>query len=346
MADKVVKKKAKMNSDMKGFIVFAVIVVIGLALLFYNMTKPKVFVTIDGNKVNAVEFQYYYSQNLSQALQQKDSSMDEQTFLSQNTGSGTVKDSIKQQTISQIVQVRVLLLKAKKDRFKFDGKEINDAWQSFKSNLQANAQSNQMDLQKFAKAAFNVSLGNVEKYYKDYVKAQKYMEAKTEEVSVNKDDLAKYYNDNKKNLDKAVVRHILIMCDQSASESVVAEKKKQAEDILAKVNNGGDFAALAKQYSEDTGSKDDGGKYEIKQDGQMVAEFQDWAFSHKTGDTGIVRTQFGFHVMKLDNIYDTLESQAKDIETAYKSNKYQTSLQEELQGSKYKIEVKDAYSAF
>lgn len=339
------KEKTKMNTDMKLFIVFAVIIVLGLALLFYNMTKPKVFVTVNGNNVNAVKFQYYYSQNLSQALQTKDASMDEQTFLNSTYGSGTVRDAIKQQTLSQIVQTEVLLLKAKKDRFKVDGKEINDAWQAFKDNLQTYAVNSQMTLQQFSKAALGVEPGKAEKYYKEYAKSQKYMAAKTEEVPVDKNEMAKFYKDNKNNLDHAVIRHILIKCDKNETDDVVAEKKKLAEDILEKVNKGEDFAALAKQYSEDTGSVDNGGMYDIRH-GQMVPEFEDWAFSHKAGDTGIVQTTYGFHVMKLDNIYNTLESQTKEIESAYKSDKYQKALQEELQGTKYKIDVKAAYSAF
>lgn len=335
-----------MNSDIKVFIVFAIIIALGFSLLFYSMLKPKVVVTIDGNKVNTNEFQYYYSQNLSQALQSKDASMDEQTFLNQSNGSGTVKDSIKEQTMSQIVQNEVLLLKARKDHFKVNGKEINEAWKVFEDNLIQNAESNEMTLQKFSKTALGVSLGKAEKYYKEYVKSQKYMAAKTEDIAVDKKELSTFYNDNKSNLDKAAIRHILVACAEDATDEVVAEKKKLAESILEKVNKGDDFAALAKQYSADTGSKDNGGMYEINPNGKMAAEFEDWTFSHKAGDTGIVRTTYGFHIMKLDSIYNTLESQSKEIEYAYKSNKFQAFLEEDLSGTKYKIEVKEAYSAF
>ena len=342
----VKKEKKKMNSDMKTFIVFAIIIALGFSLWFYNMLKPKDIVTIDNIKVNATEFQYYYSQNLSEALQSKDPSMDEQTFLNSNYGSGTVRDSIKEQTLSQVVQIQVLLLKAGKDKFKVSGKEVNEAWQAFEDNLKSNAVSNEMTLQEFTKAALGISLSSTEKYYKEYVKSQKYMEAKTEEVAIDKEELSTFYNDNKANLDRAVIRHILVSCAEGSEDTVVAEKKKLAEDILEKVNKGEDFAALAKEYSEDPGSKDNGGMYEIQPNGQMVAEFEDWTFSHKAGDTGIVQTTYGFHVMKLDSIFDTLESQTKEIEAAYKSNKYQTMLQEVLSGSEYKIEVQEAYSTF
>ena len=340
------KGKQKMNTDIKIFIVFSIIIALGLSLLLYNMVKPKVVVTINGNKINTIEFQYYYSQNMSQALQSKDPSMDEETYLNSNYGSGTVKDSIKEQTLRQVVQIELLLLKGKKDHFKVNGKEIKEAWQTFKDNLLQNAESSKMTLQQFSKAALGVSLSKVEKYYKDHVKSQKYMAAKTEDVAVDKKALSIFYKDNKSNLDRAVIRHILVLCAEDAQDEVVAEKKKLADDILEKVNKGDDFAALAKEYSEDTGSKDNGGVYEIQPNGQMVAEFEDWTFSHKAGDTGIVRSSFGFHIMKLDSVYNTLESQRKEIEFAYKSNKYQGMLEESMSGNQYKIEVKEAYSGY
>ena len=340
------KEKKKMNSDIKIFIVFSIIIALGFVILFYNMSKPKVVVAIEGNKVNTQEFQYYYSQNQSQALQSKDPSMNEEAFLNSPNGNGTVRDSIKEQTLSQIVQIKLLLLKAKRDRFKVNGKEIDEAWQSFKDNLTQNAQSNKMTLQEFSKAAIGVNLGKAEEFYKDYVKSQKYMAAKTEEVAIDKNELTTFYNDNKTNLDRAVIRHILVSCENDAQDSVVAEKKKLAEGILEKINAGDDFAVLAKEYSEDPGSKDNGGMYEIRPNGQMVAEFEDWTFSHKAGDTGIVRTSFGFHVMKLDSIFNTLESQSKEIEFAYKSQKYQGMLKESMSSNEYKIEVQEAYSTF
>ena len=78
-----------------------------------------------------------------------------------------------------------------------------------------------------------------------------------------------------------------------------AEVKKQAEAILAKVKAGADFAALAKQYSED-GSKDNGGDLDYFGRGAMVKEFDEVAFSLPPGKTSdLVKTQFGFHIIKV-----------------------------------------------
>ena len=66
-----------------------------------------------------------------------------------------------------------------------------------------------------------------------------------------------------------------------------------------RAKDGEDFAKLAKEFSEDPGSKDKGGEYKFPR-GQMVAEFEAAAFSMKTNQiSDIVTTQFGYHIIKL-----------------------------------------------
>ena len=110
------------------------------------------------------------------------------------------------------------------------------------------------------------------------------------------------------------VRHILFQPDttdlNSESETYDAdlqarrdEAKAKAEDALAQWKAGDatedSFAALATEKTTDTGSKDNGGLYENVYPGQMVSAFNNWCFdsSRKPGDTGIVETNYGYHVM-------------------------------------------------
>ena len=120
------------------------------------------------------------------------------------------------------------------------------------------------------------------------------------------------YLDHAKTVD---VRHILIrssaettdeMTDEekaTAEENAKAEAKQKAEDIYAEWKNGDatedSFAALAEANSEDTGSNTNGGLYEAVTKGQMAASFNDWIFddARKPGDTEIVETEYGYHVM-------------------------------------------------
>ncbi len=339
-------QKQKMSNDMKIFIGFIIAVVIGITILFAAMLKPKEIASVGRSKVSTDEFQYYYSQNLSYALQSKDQYTDTETFLNSSYGNSTVKETIKQQSLSQAIQTELLLMKAKEDGFKVDNKEMEDYWEDFKSTLEQNAQSYDMTIQEFSRNTFGIGYNKIEKIYKDYIKSIKYFELKSGEINVVETELSAFYENNRASIDRAEIRHILISCAEDAEESIVEEKKKLAEDILKKVNDGEDFDVLAKEYSEDPGSKDNGGMYEIQPNGQMVAEFEDWAFSHEAGDTGIVKTTYGFHVMKLESIQNTLESQKEYVTDAYRSDKYQQILNESFSSDKYKVDIKKAYESF
>lgn len=93
--------------------------------------------------------------------------------------------------------------------------------------------------------------------------------------------------------------HILVKVDSDATADQKAEAKKKAEDLLGKVKAGGDFAALAKEFSAcPSGQK--GGDLGYFQKGQMVKPFEDACLALKPGEvSGIVETQFGFHIIKL-----------------------------------------------
>ena len=83
----------------------------------------------------------------------------------------------------------------------------------------------------------------------------------------------------------------------------LSKKKATAQEVLKKLNEGGDFAELAKEYSEDPGSKDNGVLYEDVPPGQMDPVFEKAALSLEPGayTKEPVETQFGFHIIKLEN---------------------------------------------
>ena len=87
------------------------------------------------------------------------------------------------------------------------------------------------------------------------------------------------------------------------SDEEKAAAKQTAEDLLNEWKQGeateDSFAAPATEKTTDTGSKDNGGLYENVYPGQMVSAFNNWCFdsSRKPGDTGIVETNYGYHVM-------------------------------------------------
>ena len=123
------------------------------------------------------------------------------------------------------------------------------------------------------------------------------------EQSVNPSDaeLQRLYNQNQdsyRTKERVHVRHILIMT-QGKPPADEAKLKAKAEDLLKQVRAGADFAKLAKENSEDPGSKDKGGEYWIQRDGQMVKEFEDAAFRLKPGQSDLIKTNYGYHVFQV-----------------------------------------------
>ena len=126
-------------------------------------------------------------------------------------------------------------------------------------------------------------------------------------VNVTEADAKKYYDDNPARFEEPeMVRasHILLMTTDPKTNSELSEtqkeaKRKEMEGLLKRARAGEDFAKLAKEYSEDPGSKDKGGEYKFPR-GQMVPEFEAAAFSLATNQVSdIVTTRYGYHIIKL-----------------------------------------------
>ena len=118
-------------------------------------------------------------------------------------------------------------------------------------------------------------------------------------ITVPPSDIQRYYNDNIQQYqtpEQVKASHILLKTEGKDEATV----RKQAEEVLKEVKSGGDFAALAKKYSEDEGSKATGGDLDYFGRGRMVPEFENVAFTLPPGQVSdLVKSQFGFHIIKV-----------------------------------------------
>ncbi|MCC2625652.1 MAG: peptidylprolyl isomerase [Burkholderiales bacterium] len=126
-------------------------------------------------------------------------------------------------------------------------------------------------------------------------------------IKVSDADIEKYIAEHKSDSTKIDVSHILLTVPQNADAATREAVKAKAQKILAEVTaNPGKFAALAKQYSQDPVSAKNGGDLGYFGKGAMVKPFEDAAFNLKPGQISqIVETQFGYHILKLNNIQGT-----------------------------------------
>lgn len=138
-------------------------------------------------------------------------------------------------------------------------------------------------------------------------------------ISVSDEDVATYYQDNIASFTQAEQRrvsHILIEFTEGDSDSEAAAKT-QAETVLAKIAKGEDFATLAKALSNDTFSGENGGDLDFIEPGVMEPSFDDAAYAlAAVGDVSeLVKTSFGYHVIKLTELKAQVIQSLADIKT-------------------------------
>ena len=130
------------------------------------------------------------------------------------------------------------------------------------------------------------------------------------QAQITPEELQSYYDQHRAEYqvpEQVNVRHILIKTPAPGPDGKVDPKaleaaRKKAEDVLKQVKAGGDFAALAKKYSEDPGSAQNGGSLGWVERGRTVPEFENAAFSlPKGGTSNLVQSSYGFHIIHVDD---------------------------------------------
>lgn len=156
--------------------------------------------------------------------------------------------------------------------------------------------------------------------------AQLTLDQVTSKVQVSDADLHDYYDKHKKQYvlpERRRARHILIAVNAKRNDAAALAR---AKEVLAKLKAGGDFAALAKEYSDDPGSASQGGDLGWSERSAFVGPFADALFTMKQGETsGPVKTQFGYHIIQLEGIQPgqtkTFEQARADIEKQVRHDK-------------------------
>lgn len=190
------------------------------------------------------------------------------------------------------------------------------------------------------------TLEDYKSFWEMYFLSSDYYNEITGSFAPTAEEIAEYFNTHEaeyadNGLDKTTssvdVRHILILPEGATIETVTTEEfsdeawaagEQKAQEILDQWLSGDktedSFATLANENSADTGSNTNGGLYSGVTEGQMVEAFNDWCFdsSRQVGDYGIVKTQYGYHIMYFCGSQLLWESQAESDLLAQLSNDF------------------------
>ena len=237
----------------------------------------------------------------------------------------TYKDTLKEIVLETMIGSEVVYQQAKKDNILPTDEQVQEQIDSFNESIKDD-EDYQVELkemginEEFLKYQFSRDLANSN------------VQAKFEdETKISTDEMKKYYEENKDDYHTNTVTasHILLKTiddeGNELSDEEKAKAKKKAEEALAKVKAGEDFAEVAKEYSQDS-TASNGGELGTFGKGQMVSEFEDAAFAMKPGEiSDIVETQYGYHIIKVTERVDEQQSfdDVKDeIKSTLASEKY------------------------
>jgi parvulin-like peptidyl-prolyl isomerase len=207
-----------------------------------------------------------------------------------------------QQIMPQLVGIEIAKAYAQEHNITVSDKEIDQQIEKIKKQVGDQARSSGQDLsnQKAYEQALkqnNITEEQLREDLRENLPVQKVQERVAGNAEPSDAEIQKYYEKNKEaqftTPEQRCVRHILFNKDQ----------KQKAEDVKKQLEDGANFAKLAKKYSQDPGSAQKGGDLGCLGKGETVPDFEEAAFGAKQGEiVGPVKTQFGYHVLEVTDV--------------------------------------------
>jgi len=148
-------------------------------------------------------------------------------------------------------------------------------------------------------------------------------------------DVHKYYDEHPEEMqmpEKVRASHILFRVPEGSSEADKTAAKAKADKTLAELKGGADFAAIAKERSEDPGSGKNGGDLGFFAKGRMVPEFEKVAFSLKVGEiSDVFESPFGYHIMKVTGKEEGQQASFEEVKENLRNFLHQKQARDGLQ---------------
>jgi foldase protein PrsA len=271
------KNKDKEEKMKKGALIAGSLAI----LLFASCNKAKKYVAIvNGEGIPREKFEKLYTFLENYYAQMFQTSSEDPRF--QN-----MMAQVRNQLLQNMIVQTLLLQDAKNKKIGISEEEVNSHISAIR--------------QKYGEQTFQLALqqqGMTEEEYKKELMNQmiisKLKDDVTKNISVTEEEVRNYYETHKdqfSNPETIRVRHILV------------KSMDEAKKVKERLKKGEDFAKVAREVSIDSGTKDLGGDLGYFSRGKMVKPFEDAAFSlRKKGEiSDIVQTEFGFHIIKLED---------------------------------------------
>ncbi len=268
-----------MNKKLVLALIFALVILISGCKLQAE-SDPEI-ATVNGEKITQSEFDQHYNLIKNDYESRQGAVLDE-------TQDSDLIDRIKSAAFDDLVLQKLVRQDAQKQGIEIDPAEVDSILNEFKQSkdsVETGGYQNFLDQVKMTEKDLRAQIEISQLY-------DKLQDKVVTNIEISDEEAQKYYDENPalfQDEGGIQIYHILVDTEQKANE------------ILDQLKQGGDFAALAQQYSIDPGSKDQGGDVGVvNENTNFVAEFKQAALTLQPGQLyqQPVKTTYGYHIIK------------------------------------------------
>lgn len=330
----------------------AAVIVICIAIVSWNTYNKvnKEYITVDNDKINQKEFDFYYSLTKNNILSQElmsgvtygdyfksymgydASASDSSQKYGSTSNDYTWYDYFASSTVSTIKEYKAVLKLADENNFNYD--KLEEDYKSFSEDVSEAAQENDMSVKQYYKAVFGkyATADSIKPYVDEYLKAVAYQDSLAETLKASDSDVKEYYEKNKDDYDMVDYRALEIAAENKEDEASLKEAKEKAEEFKALIKSEDDF----KKHYEDYAAEDDEEKKEEEKNedpsllskvykSQLTEDIAEWLFDseRKEGDIVIVEdTENGKYIVMYFIKRDYDDDNDENIANVILSNRY------------------------
>ncbi len=295
-------------------VVLAMIVALGVFLT--GCQSEDVVAEVNGEEISVEDFMNEYEISKKGVIAQfGDDILDEVGPDGQ-----TLRDSIKNTTVENLILQRVIEQEATKMGIEITEEELDSSFAEFIESEGGEENYNN----------YIEENGISDEYMRSMMAQQlmliEYQTAFIEETEISDERAQEFFEENKESLVAINASHILL------------SEEEEAKEVLARIENGEDFAEIAKEESLDSGSAVNGGNLGYFSKGKMIPEFDEAAFALEEGEiSDLVKTDIGYHIIKLEDKKDNYDELKDKIINMMKHDEFEETVTQLRENADVKI---------